>query len=498
MVEMTYERLPYKQNLALFTDLYQLTMGQVYWAEGMAEWESVFHHFYRSNPSAGGYSVACGLEFIVDYLRNLRFDDDDIAYLESIPGADGNPIFNSDYLRYLRGLEFDCDVDAVPEGTVMFPHEPLLRVKGPLVTSQLVETAVLTLANFSTAIATEAARICRAAAGAPVYDFCARRAPGMDGAFTATRSAYIGGFAGTSNVWAARQLGIPPAGIKGTMAHSLVMSFDSEIEAFLAYARTLPNNCVFLVDTYGTLQGVTNAIEAGRALRKAGFEMIGIRLDSGDLARLSKLARKMLDDAGFAEAVILATNDLNEFLIQSLRNQGAAIAAWAVGTRLIVPALGGVYKLAAVRRPGGDWEPKIKLSDQPAKVSIPGLLQVRRYRADGRNVADVIHDERTGVPPGGVMISLADPTKRTRVPAGIDWRDLLVPIMRRGSLVKPLPGLDEIRQHRAAELDQVAGETKRFHNPDEYRVGIEESLHASRQKLIIDLRGVTEWQRELL
>lgn len=276
---MSYRMLPYKTNMTLFTDLYQLTMGQVYWAEGMAEWESVFHHSYRANPFGGGYTVASGLEAIIDYLQNLRFEDDDISFLAAINGNDGKPMFKPDYLAYLKQLEFSCDVDGVPEGTIVFPHEPLLRVKGPLFQAQLIETAMLNLGNYATAVATEAARITSAAGEAPVYDFSPRRAPGMDGALTATRSAYIGGFAGTSNVLAAQLYGIP---VKGTMAHSLVMSFDTELEAFMAYARTLPNNCLFLVDTYGTIEGVRHAIETGKQLRANGFEMLGIRLDSGD------------------------------------------------------------------------------------------------------------------------------------------------------------------------------------------------------------------------
>jgi nicotinate phosphoribosyltransferase len=432
----------------------------------------------------------------VDYLANLKFTDEDIAFLSSIPGNDGKPLFRNDYLNYLRKLEFSCDVDAVPEGTVMFPHEPLMRVKGPLLQGQLVETALLNLGNYSTAIATKAARIAWAASGMPVYDFSARRAPGMDGALTATRSAYIGGFAGTSNVWAARHLGIPTTDIKGTMAHSLVMSFDTELDAYMVYARTLPNNCLFLVDTYGTIEGVRHAIEVGRQLRANGFEMLGIRLDSGDLARLSKRARRMLDEADFRKAAIVATNDLNEFLIQSLRTQDATITVWGVGTRLMVPSLAGVYKLAAVRKPGGEWEPKVKLSDQPIKVSIPGVLQVRRYRTLNGNVADCIYDESTDVAQGGVMINLLDQTKQMRLPQEIEQHDLLVPIMRQGRLVSDLPSLEDIRQHRMVEFHYVSDGTKRLENPDEYRVGLEKSLYVARENLIIERRGVSDWEYE--
>ena len=493
---MNYRTLPFKSNMTLFTDLYQLTMGQVYWAEGMAEWESVFHHFYRSNPAGGGYTVACGLEAIVDYLTNLRFEDEEIEFLSTIPGNDGRPIFDPEYLSYLKRLEFSCDVDGVPEGTVMFPHEPLLRVKGPLLQAQLIETALLNLGNYATAIATAAARIAWAAGEAPVYDFSARRAPGMDGSLTATRSAYIGGFAGTSNVWAARHLSIPVHDIKGTMAHSLVMSFDTELDAFMAYARTLPNNCLFLVDTYGSLEGVRHAVEVGRHLRSNGFEMLGIRLDSGDLARLSKRARRMLDEAGFRQAAIVATNDLNEFLIQSLRVQDAAITVWGVGTKLMAQSLAGVYKLAAIRRPGGDWEARIKLSDQPLKISIPGLLQVRRYRTLNGNVADCIYDERTGLSEGGIMINLLDQTKQMRLPQTIESHDLLLPVLRQGRLVYELPTLEQIRHRRMVELHHVSDGTKRFDNPDEYRVGLEKSLYIQRENLILEHRGVSDWEYE--
>ncbi|HVF26630.1 MAG TPA: nicotinate phosphoribosyltransferase [Pyrinomonadaceae bacterium] len=493
---MSYQKLPYNSNLTLFTDLYQLTMGQVYWAEGMAEREAVFHHSFRTVPQGGGFVIAAGLETLVDYLKNFRFADADISFLATIPGNDGKPIFRQEYLQHLRNLEFSCDVDAVPEGTAVFPHEPLVRVKGNLLQAQLIETALLNLINFPTAIATTAARIAWAAGEAPVYDFGARRAPGVDGALTATRSAYIGGFAGTSNVWAAHVLGIPAKSVKGTMAHSLVMSFDSETQAFEAYAREMPNNSLFLVDTYGTIQGVRHAIEAGRRLRAAGFEMLGVRLDSGDLARLSKRARRMLDEAGFGDTTIVATNDLNELLIQSLRAQDARISVWGVGTKLMQPSLAGVYKLAAVRAPEGEWTPKIKLSDQPLKISIPGILQVRRFRTLNGNIADCIYDERNSFAQDAVMISMRDQTKQMRLPRDADFHDLLVAVMRGGRVVYEQPTLDEIRLHRMVELRRVSDATKRFDNPDEYRVGLEKSLYLQRENLIIERRGVSDWETE--
>jgi nicotinate phosphoribosyltransferase len=494
---MSYKLLPYRHNLALLTDLYELTMAQVYWAEGMADWEGVFHYFYRTAPRAGGYSIVCGLEPLVDYFSNLVFEAGDLDYLARIPGADGKPLFSPAFLRSLDGLKFDCDVDAAPEGTVIFPNEPIVRVKGPLLAAQIVETAILNMCNYASAVATQASRICWAAGDAPVYDFSPRRAPGVDGAFTTTRSAYIGGFRGTSNVWAARHLAIPAEDVKGTMAHSLIMSFDSELDAFLAYANRLPNNCLFLVDTYGTIRGVQHAIEIGKQLRAQGHELLGVRLDSGDLAKLSRRARRMLDEAGFGHAAIFASNDLNEFIIRSLRMQGAAVALWGVGTNLIVPPLDGVYKLSAIRKPGGEWKPKIKLSDQPAKISIPGILQVKRFHAANKNVADTIYDETVGIAPGTSMISLHDESKQMKVPpAGTTSSDLLVPIIRRGAVVYELPALDEIRNHCRIELSRLPEGTRRFENPDEYRVGVEKSLHALRQRMILESRADTDWGYE--
>ena len=494
---MSYQRLPYNSNLTLFADLYQLTMGQVYWAEGMAEREAVFNQTFRSIPQDGGFVLAAGLEMLVDYLTNLRFTEEDITYLTTVTGNDCKPIFQAEYLQYLKNLEFNCDVDAVPEGTVMFPHEPLVRVKGSLLQAQLIETALLNLINYPTAIATEAARISWAAGETPVYDFGARRAPGIDGALTATRSAYIGGFAGTSNVWAARSLVIPAKNIKGTMAHSLVMSFDSELEAFEAYARTMPNNSLFLVDTYGTIQGVRHAIEVGKRLRAEGYEMLGVRLDSGDLTRLSKRARKLLDEAGFKDASVMATNDLNERLIQSLRNQDAAINVWGVGTKLMQPSLAGVYKLSAIRGANGEWTPKIKLSDQLIKISIPGILQVKRFRTLDSNIADCIYDERTSLTQDAVMINVHDQTKQMRLPQKAEAHDLLVPVMRGGRSVYNLPTLEEIRSHRMVELHYVSDATKRFDNPDQYRVGLEKLLHLQRENLIVERRGVSDWETEV-
>jgi nicotinate phosphoribosyltransferase len=370
---------PDRVSPALLTDLYQLTMAYGYWKEGMRDKEAVFHLTFRQQPFGSGYTIACGLEDAIEYIQNFRFFPDDLQYLETLKDGEDKPLFERAFLDYLAELDIVCDVDALPEGTVVFPHEPLLRINGPLLQCQLVETTLLNIINFQTLIATKSARICLAAQGAPVLEFGLRRAHGPDGGLAASRAAYIGGCAATSNVLAGKVFGIP---VKGTHAHSWVMTFSSEVAAFTAFAKAMPANSIFLVDTFDTQQGIRHAIEVAKELRKHSHQFSGIRLDSGDLALLSITARRMLDEAGFPEAKIVASNDLDEHIISSLREQGARIDIWGVGTKLVTafdqPALGGVFKLGAVRDPGGQWEYKIKLSEQAVKVSNPGVLQVHR------------------------------------------------------------------------------------------------------------------------
>ncbi|HEY2951209.1 MAG TPA: nicotinate phosphoribosyltransferase, partial [Verrucomicrobiae bacterium] len=426
----------------------------------------------------------------IEFLQEFRFRDDDLAYLSTLPGNDGQPLFAQAFLDYLRALRFQCDVDAIVEGTVVFPQEPLLRVRGPILQCQLLETALLNILNFQTLIATKAARVCLAARGDPVIEFGLRRAQGVDGGLAASRAAYIGGCAATSNVLAGKLHGIP---LRGTHAHSWVMSFDDELESFHAYAQAIPNNCVFLVDTYDTLEGVRRAVEAGRRLRERGHEMIGIRLDSGDLAWLSIEARKILDDAGFTKAVILASNDLDEHIITSLKDQGATIGVWGVGTKLVTaydqPALGGVYKLSAVRRADGGWDHKVKLSDQAVKVSTPGIQQVRRFRSGQEFVADAIYDCERGAPAEFTIVDPFDLTRRKHVPSGAPFEDLLVPVFRRGELVYRPPALAEIRQRAQEQLAMFHAGVKRFVNPHQYPVGLELSLHELKTHLILRARG---------
>lgn len=478
---------------ALLTDLYQLTMAYGYWKTRTHEKEAVFHLFFRKAPFQSGYTIAAGLADAIAWLRELRFAEEDLAYLATLTGNDGQPLFEQGFLEYLRGFAFTCDVDAVPEGTVVFPHEPLLRIRGPILQGQLVETALLNVINFQTLIATKAARICLAAGEEPVLEFGLRRAQGVDGALAATRAAYLGGCAATSNVLAGQVFGIP---VRGTHAHSWVMSFDSEAESFRAYAEAMPNNCVFLVDTYDTLEGVRQAIEAGRWLRTQGHEMAGIRLDSGDLAYLSIEARKLLDEAGFPKAVIVASNDLDEHIIASLKQQGAKIGLWGVGTKLVTaydqPALGGVYKLGAIRTAGGEWEYKVKLSEQAAKVTNPGVQQVCRFTRGGQYIADMIFNE--GARPSGTR-EIVDPnntTRRKAIPADATSEELLVPIFRGGALVYEEPTLAASRGRVREQLARLHTGTKRLLHPHEYPVGLEPGLSDLKTALILKNRRGAE------
>lgn len=477
-------------SMALLTDLYQLTMAYGYWKSGRADHEAVFHLHFRKPPFGGGYTVAAGLEPVIDWLQGFRFTPDDLTYLGTLAGNDGKPLFNAAFLDHLGRMRLAVDIDAIPEGTVVFPHQPLIRVRGPIIQGQLLETALLCLVNFDTLIATKAARICQAARGEPVLEFGLRRAQGANGALAASRAAHVGGCASTSNVLAGRRFGIP---VRGTHAHSWVMSFDDELTAFDTYAEAMPNNCVFLVDTYDTLQGVRNAITVGQRLRARGHEMVGVRLDSGDLAWLSAEARKLLDEAGFPKAQIVASNDLDERTIASIKDQGGAITVWGVGTKLVTaydqPALGGVYKLAAVREPGGAWKPRVKLSEQAVKVSNPGMQNVRRFIRGGEAIGDVIWDELHGQPATWTMVDPADQTRRRELPSDATAEDLLQPIYRNGGLVYARPRLADTRLRAQAQLRLFHAGVKRLDNPHQYPVGLELGLHERKTQLILAARA---------
>jgi len=381
----------------------------------------------------------------------------------------------------------------VEEGRIVFPSAPLVRVRGPIIAAQLLETPLLNIINFETLIATKAARIAIAARGKPILEFGLRRAQGIDGALAASRAAYIGGCSATSNVLAGKMFGIP---VKGTHSHSWVMAFGSELESFEQFAKASPGNCVFLVDTFHSLDGIVHAIAVGKTLKQAGHELAGIRLDSGDLAYLSIEARLMLDEAGPENVAILASNELDENIITSLHEQGARITTWGVGTRLITghdqAAMGCVYKLSAVRDPGGEWKPRMKLSEQVAKVSNPGIQQVRRFEGASGFAGDMIWHEEPGseAPPSGLMIDPLDLTRRRLFPQSQAWEDLLKPMFRKGEAISAPESLEAPRARVAADLDKLHAGIKRFVNPHVYPVGLEESLFNLRSDLMIRLRNL--------
>lgn len=478
----------YQGSLALLTDFYQLTMANGYWKSGKAEQEAVFNLFFRKHPFHGGFTLAAGLDYMIDFCKNFKFKKEDLEYLRVMKTKVGSPMFEPDFLDYLANMEFSCDIEAVEEGTVVFPNTPLVRVKGPLIQCQLLETPLLNMINFQTLIATKAARMNLATQGQPILEFGLRRAQGIDGAMAASRAAYIGGCTSTSNVLAGKLFGIP---VSGTHAHSWIMAFETELEAFEAYAEAFPDNCIFLVDTYDTINGVRNAIKVGEILRSKGKEMVGIRIDSGDLAYFSNKAREMMDEAGFPNAKIVASNDLDEHLISSLKSQEASIDIWGVGTKLVTafdqPALGAVYKLSAIKLEGGAWEPKLKLSQQSIKINIPGFHNVKRYFSNGKAVADMIYLEGQEINPKNTMIiDPVDPTHRKRLmPMYYQEEILLKPIFRKGKIVYSGATLDQIRKRTTEQLESFDKTHKRLVNPHVYPVGLEENLHQLRTDLVL-------------
>lgn len=471
----------YRAGWGNLTDLYQLTMAYGYWKSGLHERKSVFHLFFRKHPFKGNFTVAAGLALVADYLQGLQFSVAEIQYLGSLKGADGRALFSETFLHYLQRLKFTGDVYAVPEGTVMFPHEPLIRVEAPLLQAQLIESALLNLVNFSSLIATKSARLRRIAGeDDTILEFGLRRAQGLDGSLTASRAAFIGGCNASSNVWAGQYLGIP---VRGTHAHSWVMVMEDELESFKAYAEALPNNCIFLVDTYDTLEGVRRAVEVGKELREAGHNLLGIRLDSGDLVALSKAAREILDEGGFPDAVIVASNDLDEQSMSKIKQDGGTITTWGVGTRLATaydqPALGGVYKLAAVENDQGLLDPRIKLSEQEIKTSNPGRQQVRRfYDQDGVPQGDMIY--LSDAPPTAEQyIEPYHLTGRIEMTEIGSQEDLLIPIFQDGALVYEFPSLPE---SQAYCISQVSHFDRR--SDKAYLYGLEPRLSELKAQLI--------------
>lgn len=476
-----------RQNLTLLTDLYELTMMQGYFKHKDRNETVIFDAFYRSNPCGGGYAVAAGLEQLIKYVKELHFSSQDIDYLASLG------IFDKDFLDYLADFQFSGDIYAIPEGTVVFPREPLVKVIAPIMEAQLVETAILNIMNHQSLIATKAARVCYAAKGDGIMEFGLRRAQGPDAGIYGARAAIIGGCIGTSNVLCGQLFDVP---VKGTHAHSWIMSFPDEYTAFKTYAEMYPSACILLVDTYDTLKsGIPNAIRVFQEMRAAGILLTyyGIRLDSGDLAYLSKKARKMLDAAGFPDAVISASNDLDEYLIETLKAQGAAITSWGVGTHLITakdnPAFGGVYKLAAIMGTDGEFVPKIKLSENSEKITNPGNKTIYRVyeKESGKIKADLIclvgeqfHEDEPLL-----LFDPLEPWKKTRLAAGtFTLREIMVPIFQNGTCCYESPRVMDIREYCRQELDTLWDETKRFANPHKVYVDLSKKLYDIKIELL--------------
>lgn len=480
-------------EVALLTDLYQFTMAQGYWEFGKEDDEACFYMSYRENPFKGGFAVACGMAQLAEMVDAFSFGNEELDYLASLDAPGGGKLFKQEFLDYLSTFSLKVDIDAVTEGTVVFPHEPLVRVMGPIMHCQFLETALLNCINFQTLIATKAARVCLVAK-APVMEFGLRRAQGAGGGLWASRASIVGGCASTSNVLAGKLYDVP---VSGTHAHSWIMAFDDELEAFRAYAKAMSHNCVLLVDTYDVRQGIENAITVGLEMRARGHRLAGIRIDSGDLAWLSKMARHMLDDAGLKDCGIVLSNDLDEYTIQSLRDQGACATSYGVGTKLATafdqPTLGGVYKLSAIRHRGErSWEDRMKITEETAKRTIPGVLDVRRYyHENGKIAGDMVFDIQSGVDSCERIIDPADSLRQKSL-VGKRYETLLKPLARKGTSVlgEEYRGAQAARARSADHLLSLDESQKRILNPHSYPVGLECGLFERRQDLVMKLRNI--------
>lgn len=473
------------RNLTLLTDLYELTMMQGYYKNNDNR-IVIFDAFHRNNPCGNGYAISCGLQQVIEYINALSFENDDIEYLRSLH------MFDEDFLEYLSNFKFSGDIYAIPEGTVIFPYEPIIKVVAPIMEAQLIETAILNIINHQSLIATKAARVCHAAGSDGVMEFGLRRAQGPDAGIYGARAAVIGGCIGTSNVLAGQAFNIP---VKGTHAHSWIMSFQNEYTAFKAYADMYPDACILLVDTYDTLRsGVPNAIRVFNEMKSSGIKLsnYGIRLDSGDLAYISKKARKMLDDAGFTDAIISASSDLDEYLIDSLKTQGAAITSWGVGTNLITakdnPAFGGVYKLAAIQDENGEYIPKIKLSENSVKITNPGNKTVYRVydtqgmiKADLITLCDEVYDENEPL----LLFDPIETWKKTLLePGEYTLKEIMIQVFSHGKCVYTSPKVMDIRAYCSKELSTLWDESKRLINPQKVHVDLSAKLYNIKQELL--------------
>ncbi len=475
-------------DVAINTDLYELTMAQGYWESGLVNGEGCFNVFFRDAPFNGGYAIACGMGQIASLVENFVYDEETLAYLASLPAPGGGTLFKPGFIDYLRDFRMRVSVWAIPEGELVFAREPMVRVQGPLIDCQLIETALLNLVNFQTLVATKTARVVHAAEGHPVSDFGLRRAQGPDGGLAVARASYIGGASSTSNVLAGKIYGIP---VFGTHAHSWVMSFPTELDAFRAFAASSPKNCVLLLDTYDVRQGIKNAITVAKEMEERGERLAAVRIDSGDLARLSKMARTAFDEAGLPYVKISASNDLDEYTIQSLFAQGAPIDSFGVGTKLATcdpqPSLGGVYKLSATREtPEKPWEPVIKLSEQAYKRTIPGVQHIRRYYdAAGVPVGDMIVDDSVDSGNATSMVDVLDELTSFDLSEATP-REMLVQLVDQGHRVGEPEGIEVAKARCREAFMHLDPATKRFLNPQTYPVGLERGLARLRNELALE------------
>lgn len=469
-------------NLTMLTDLYQLTMMNGYYNKNIHNDEAVFDVFFRKNVCEGGYTIVCGMEEVIEYIEGLKFTEEDIEYLKSLN------LFQEEFIDFLRDFKFTGDIYSVEDGTVMFPGEPILTVKAPLYQAQLIETAILSIVNFMTLIATKASRVCNAAKGDSVLEFGLRRAQGPQAGLYGAKAAIIGGCAGTSNVLTGKLFDVP---ISGTHAHSWVQKFDTELEAFRAYADLYPDKCLLLIDTYDVLgSGIENAITVFKELKEKGHSPIGVRLDSGDLAYLSREVRKRLDEEGFESAKIVASNDLDEYTITSLKQEGAVIDMWGVGTKLITsydyPSLGGVYKLAATSDKSGNLVPKIKISENPEKINNPGFKKVVRiYNSQGKAEADLImlrgEEIDTQKP-----LEIFDPvyTWKRKTFENYTIREMLTPLFKNGKCVRDKKSVQEVKEYAKSELSKIWDQYKRIKNPHIYKVDLSNGLWTLKNDMV--------------
>jgi len=465
-------------------------MAQAYWRTGLASKQASFYMHFRENPFKGGYAVACGLAQVAELIDGFSFTAQDCKYLKSLQAGKGTVLLDPKFVDSLAEMQLELDIDAVPEGTVVFPYEPVIRVSGPILQCQIVETALLNHVNYQTLIATKAARVCQAAGDGAVAEFGLRRAQGPGGGVFASRAAIIGGCNSTSNVAAGREFSLP---VSGTHAHSWVMAHHDELSAFRAFAEVMPDNCILLIDTYDVVSGVKNAITVAKEMEARGQRLAGVRIDSGDLAWLSSQARTLLDEAGLNYVRIIVSNDLDEYTIQSLRDQGAPIDAWGVGTRLVTaydqPALGGVYKLSATRQGEHSiWEPHLKVSEQLRKATFPGVLAVRRYHDENNTIiGDMVYSE-DAPPTKHIIVDPHDELRRKNL-SGAQFSELLQPLARKGTIVWSEVSALEAQENTKRNLASLDASNKRFLNPHTYPVGLEEKLMACRDSLILRTRA---------